>query len=49
MPIIMLYFFVWLEFIQVVYLYEKLKKYENDETKQDKDKKETRRIKEEEK
>ena len=27
--IIILYFFVWIEFIQIVYLYEKLKKYED--------------------
>ena len=42
MAIIMLYFFVWFEFIQVVYLYEKLKKYEKGE---ETNNKETRRVK----
>ncbi len=30
-PILLLYAFLWIEFLQVVYLYEKLKKYENNE------------------
>ena len=49
MPVILLYFFVWFEFIQVVYLYEKLKKYENGENSELKIKREKRKIEDEEK
>ena len=47
MAVIMLYFFVWLEFVQVVYLYEKLQKYEKKDKNIDENKKESRRIREE--